>query len=261
MEYKKYILILFIALMIIPVGIFIEHISGKPTKLTQEEQKKYDEAIEKADEHVFFGEDEKTIDTLKEAEKINPEDVQTLYRLSSAQYNAKQYEEAEKTFKKLESSERNNANYWYLRAENISNIPDNLTNIKLAVKYIENCNKKVPVNYEKAPIELETEAKIYLQEYKYYRKLRAEEQPASKNEIAAKTKFLKVIDEFKNNRYCKNDSHWITIRDDLYNQYIFFPNGNYKSPFNNAPELEKFVPTQEDYEHWQELKNNMPKKV
>lgn len=259
MEYKKFILILFIALMVIPAGIFIEHISGKPAELTPEEQKKYDDAIEKADEHVFFGEEEKTINALEKALEIKPEDVEATYQLFSAQFNAKQYEQAEETLKKLESSEKNKANYWYLRAQNINKISNNLENIKLAVKYIEKCNK-VAGDVEKAPIELETEARIYLEEYKYYRKLRTNDQPASKNEIAAKTKFLKVIDEFKNNRYAKNDSHWISIRDDLYNQYLFFPNGNYKSPYDNAPELEKFTPTQEDYERWQELKNNMPAK-
>lgn len=222
--------------------------------LTPEQKVAFDDSIKTGDAYVYYGDHEKAVKSFKQSEQLNPQDRQTLYRLASSQYNAKQYQEAEQTLKKLEKSEYNDAGYWSFRAENMSRMPDSLKNIKLAVKYVErayNLSK-----YKDSWMFLETRAKIYFEEYKYYklRRLNGTED-RTKDENKVKEKFLNALNDLNNLAISKNDSLIKAHHDDLYSQYLSFPNGSSKSDFEDLPELQPVEYSKADIER---IKNNRP---
>lgn len=222
-------------------------------KLSPDEKETFTESVKTGDAYVYYGDHKKAAEVFEQAAILNPDDRQTLYRLASSQHNSGQYEEAESTLKKLEESEKNNADYWGFRASNISKKPDSLKNIKLAVKYCENAYRLA--KYKDSPLFLETRAKIYFEEYKYYRVRRINGAEKTKKEVNAEEKFLNALKDLKTVAISKHDSLYIQMHDDLYNQYRSFPNGNYKSIYEDLPQLQPVEYTEADIE---KIKNNMP---
>lgn len=221
--------------------------------LTPSKKEVFSDSVKTGDAYVYYGDHKKAIEQFKQAEQLNPKDKQTLYRLASSQHNAGQYEEAEQTLKKLENSERGSADYWAFRAENISKKPDSLKNIKCAVKYLEKAYSLT--SYKDLLPFLKTRAEIYLNEYKYYRQKRQTRESVCSAEKIAKEKLLNALNDLQAVAIKNNDSYYKTIHDDLYNQYLFFPDGKYKSAFEDLPQLDEIEYTQKDIER---VKINRP---
>lgn len=129
-EYKK-LSIALIGLMVCGLIFYSSINTNKPKKiekkdiyntekLNKEDKEQFKNSIEDGDAHAYLGNEEKAIEQYEQAEQLNPNDVQTLYRLASSQHNAGHFEEAENTLKKLEFTKRNSPDYWSFRATNIA---------------------------------------------------------------------------------------------------------------------------------------------
>lgn len=222
--------------------------------LNPEEKEKFTEAMETADAYVYLGDDKKAVEEFKKAQKLNPNDRQTLYNLASSQHNAKLYEVAEETLSKLEGAEANSPDYWSFRATNIHKKPNSLKNINLAVEYMEKAYNLA--SYKTSPLFLENRASIYLEQYKYHRQRRTNPDKASRAEITAKNKFLYALRDYKDEAVRQNDQFLLKVHDDMYNQYIAFPDKKYKSMYSRGFELQKIDYTQDDIEKAKQIRRN-----
>lgn len=223
-------------------------------KLSIVEKKSFKESIKTGDAYVYYGDHEKAAKEYKQAEIINPNDKQTLYRLASSQHNAKQYEEAEKTLAKLANLEINSAGYWSFRATNLSYIPTSIENMKKAAIYYEKAAQRYISKDSYMTYELK--ANIYFNLYKYYRAQRNDSQPASQDELFASKKFFEALAEIK--RLSEDRDYYGNIKElykNLYNEYNEFPHGTPESKL--AQELPRLIEyTQDDIENH---KRNRPR--
>lgn len=218
------------------------------TKTTPESnQEYYEDEMNTANAYITVGDHKKAAEHYKKAAIANNNNQETLFQLANSQYNAKQYEDAEKTFEQVENWGQTRTDYWLIRTENISNLLTTINNIEKAKKYSQKVDNFI-TDKEGAWLYLTTKAKIYLAEYKYYRIKRNNYAPATKEENQAKETFLATLKDLENVSINRNDTHIMEYRNDLWNQYITFPNSKYQSKFENSLELEKIPYTAEDIE-------------
>lgn len=219
----------------------------KPSQQQTVNKEQFNEEMNTANAYITVGDHGKATEHYKKAAEANNDNPETLFRLACSQYNAKQYEDSEKTFEKIEYWGKVRSDYWLIRTENMSNILTSIQNINKAKKYSQKVDSFV-TDKEGVYLYLTTKAKIYLEEYKYYRIQRKNFEPATQKEIDAKETFLATLKDLKEISLKRNDSHIMRIRDDLLLQYQAFPDFKYESEFDNLPELEKMPYTQEDIE-------------
>lgn len=248
-EYKSKIIILVIAwcliISIVPLKSFYNDLKKNKEVKELEKQEKIEDSKKTGEAYNYYGDSQKAAEQYQAAAELSSYDRDLLYRLVSAQTNANQVEEAEKTFAKLERTEKNSADFWNARAVNIHKKPDSLKNIELAVKYLEKSYELA--KYKEAPMFLESRASIYLEEYKYYRNRRKYNEQPKKQEEIAKQKFLNAMEDFR--QITKKDYFLVESYTDLYNRYNAIAKGvKYKSVFEDRPELDKIPYTEADIE-------------
>lgn len=281
-EYSKLSVSLFV--LLVGFGAFCIYENAKSNrgmeiydtkKLTTQQKDEFKDAINTGDAYVYYGDSQKAVEEFKKAEHVNPEDKQTLYRLASSQHNAKQYEEAEKTLARLENLESDSSGYWSFRAQNLSNIPTSLDNMKRAADYYEKATQ-IYIS-EESYMTYELKANIYFNLYKHYRSQRSDSENATQDEIFASKKFFEALADLKriaNARKICNDKtesfkgpHCYKYYDDikalhdkLYDKYKAFPNGTYVEP--PVLELQPVEYTQKDIDNFKKNRpqNNLPRK-
>ena len=216
----------------------------KPIKLSEQEKQQFYSLLEQGNKEVTQGDWSRAIQCYEAAYKINPQDKQVTQDLLSAYLNTKNVDKAEYLFKKTEKEEENNAHYWSLRAENISNKPDSLKNIKLAV----NCVDKA---YELAQRKndlflLSIRAKIYLNEYKYYRLHREKPNLPTKREKAIKEKCRMANNQFRDEILKQNVNYRLAEYEYISSELFNFPNIKTPEPYSELPSLDPIPESEAD---------------
>lgn len=247
---QKSIIVLFVIYTLIVGGygvfkIISDKVEQKQTNSQNEEI--YNDYLNTANAYITVGDNQKAAEQYAKAAKLKNNKPEILFKVACQQYNAHQYEEAENIFAKIENWGETYSDYWLMRTENMSNILTSIKNINKAKKYSQKMDGFV-TNKEDVWLYLTTKAKIYLEEYKYYRIQRKNYTPITQEEIDAKETFLETLKDLETIAHNRKDSHIMNYRSDLWNQYITFPDFNYESKFDNLPELEKIPYTQEDIE-------------
>ena len=233
-----YLLIIFV-LIVGGYGIYIEN-TDKTAK-----EKQYNEIMNEANAYVTVGEAKKAANYFKEAEKIKPDDEKTLSYLLTSQMNAGLYSEAENTFKKLAKFD-DSSDFWYQRAQNMSNMMTNINNINLAVEYIDKAYNTA--EYKQDLFLLSVRAKIYLEEYMYYWRKK------STNITEKREKTKAAISEFGQQASKQNVDYRLNEYNYYYQQF-YNPHLKISNPEENMPELETIKYSQEDIER---IKRNRP---